>query len=177
MKKLKKYSIGIFGGSFDPPHYGHLKISIAGIKKLKLDKVIWLVTEKNPLKNKTFFSLKTRIKKCRKIIKNKKKINILFIEKKIKSKRIIDSIIYLKKKSKTTDFYLLLGSDNLINFHKWNSWKKITKLTTLAIFSRKGYDNKINKTKVLKFLDKKRIIFIKNKKIDISSTKIRKNLI
>ncbi len=176
MKKLKKYSIGIFGGTFDPPHYGHLKISLLSIQKLNLDKVIWVITKKNPLKDKTFFSLKSRIARCKKILKNKKKIQIVFLEKKIKSRRIIDTIKYLQKKIRDTDFYLLLGSDNLVNFHKWKSWKKITQLTKLAIFSRKGYDHKAKKARIFKFLDKKKIIFVKNKKIDISSTKIRNNL-
>ena len=176
MKKLKKYSVGIFGGSFDPPHYGHLKISLISIQKLKLNKVIWLITERNPLKKKSFFSLKSRIERCRQIIKNKKKINVVFLEKKIKSKRTIDAIKYLKKKDKNNDFYLLLGSDNLINFHKWIGWKKIPQLSKLAIFSRKGYDHKAKKARIFKFLDKKKIIFVKNKKIDISSTRIRENL-
>ena len=64
----------------------------------------------------------------------------------------------------------------MINFHKWRGWKKIPQLSKLAIFSRKGYDHKAKKARIFKFLDKKKIIFVKNKKIDISSTRIRENL-
>ena len=62
MIKSRKKKIGILGGSFDPPHSGHLEISKQSIKKLFLDKVYWCITRKNPLKKKTFFSLSERIK-------------------------------------------------------------------------------------------------------------------
>ena len=53
-----KKKIGILGGTFDPPHKGHLKISLSSIKKIKLDKLYWIITKKNPFKNKSFFLLK-----------------------------------------------------------------------------------------------------------------------
>ena len=68
-----------------------------------------------------------------------------------------------------------MGSDNLIKFHKWKSWKKIAKLTKLVVFSRKGYDRKSKKSIVAKYL-KNKIIFIKNKPIAISSSKLRKKI-
>ena len=74
MKETKK-NIGIFGGSFDPPHKGHLMIGKLSIKKLKLKKLYWLVTNKNPLKTKTYFTLKERVKRS-KIITRKEKKNI-----------------------------------------------------------------------------------------------------
>ena len=57
MKKKHK-KIGILGGTFDPPHKGHLYIAKNGIKKLKLDKLLWIITKKNPLKKKTIFGFK-----------------------------------------------------------------------------------------------------------------------
>ena len=65
MKKLKFKSIGIFGGSFDPPHHGHLKIALTFLKKTKSSYLYWLITEKNPFKKKSFFNLKERIKRSR----------------------------------------------------------------------------------------------------------------
>ena len=73
MIKVKKSSIGIFGGSFDPPHIAHLKLSLISIKKLRLKKIYWLVTKKNPFKKKSFFSLNDRISKCKEITKQVKK--------------------------------------------------------------------------------------------------------
>ena len=66
MFKLKSTKIGILGGSFDPAHKGHLTISKIALKKIKLKKIYWIVTKKNPFKKKTFFSLKDRIDKAKK---------------------------------------------------------------------------------------------------------------
>ena len=84
--------------------------------------------------------------------------------------------MYLKKKNKKSIIFLIIGSDNLINFHKWKKWKKIVELTQLVVFSRKGYDKKGKKSFINKYLSKNKIIFVKNRKIDISSTQLRKNL-
>jgi len=81
---FNKKKIGIFGGSFDPPHHGHLKISKLAIRKLSLDQIYWCVTKKNPLKNKAFFPLLERIKKSKAITSKVKKIKIKFFENKIK---------------------------------------------------------------------------------------------
>ena len=165
-------SIGVLGGSFDPAHKGHLIISKIAIKKIKLSKVIWIVTKQNPFKDKTFYSLTQRISKARKITKSTKKIQVLRLEKDIHSSRSIDAINYLVYKKKLKNVYFLIGSDNLINFHKWKSWKKIVKLTKLIVFSRKGYDRKSKKSVVARYL-KNKIIFINNKPIIISSTNLR----
>ena len=69
--------------------------------------------------------------------------------------------------------YLILGEDNLINFHKWTNWKKIVKLAKLVVFSRKGYAKKSKKSIVVKHLNKQNIIYINNKLINISSSKIK----
>ena len=127
MRKINNNFIGIFGGSFDPPHKGHLVISKTSIKKLKLKKLYWIVTKKNPLKKKTLFSLNQRIIKCASMIKRQKKIDLLFLEKKIKSSRTIKILKYFIKKKPESKFFLIIGSDNLINFNKWTSWKLIAK--------------------------------------------------
>ena len=172
MVKPGNKSVGILGGSFDPPHKGHLTISKIAIKKVKLDKVLWAVTNKNPFKKKPFYSLSQRIKLTKKITRNTKKIQIVHLDKIIKSSRTINMINYLIKK-KIKNIFFIIGSDNLITLHKWKSWKKIVKLSKLIVFSRKGYDTKSKKSKVARYL-KDKIIFIKNKPIIISSTNLRK---
>jgi len=91
MKSLNN-SIGIFGGSFDPPHYGHVKISKISLKKIGLKKIYWIITKKNPFKKKAFFSLNERILKSKKIVKNLRKVEVLYLENKIKSSRTIKLI-------------------------------------------------------------------------------------
>ena len=169
--KVKK-KIGIFGGSFDPPHLGHLEISKLAIKKLSLDKIYWCVTQKNPLKKKAFFSLSNRIKKCKVLTSKIKKIKIKFFEDKIKSNNTIDLIRYLKTKKNV--LFLIIGSDNLIKFHKWKNWELLLELTEIIVFSRKDYDRKAKKSVIMKQM--KKITFFKNKPINISSTQIRKKI-
>tara|TARA_B110000971_G_scaffold106332_1_gene109062 strand:+ start:130 stop:654 length:525 start_codon:yes stop_codon:yes gene_type:complete len=166
--------IGIFGGSFDPPHKGHLEISKIAIKKLSLSKLYWCVTKKNPFKKKTLFSLSDRVKQSKNITKKIKKIEIKSIDKKIKSTNTIDLIKYFKNKNKKNSLFLIIGSDNLINFHKWKKWRVLTELTEIVVFSRKDYDIKAKKSVIVKKV--KKIIFIRNKKINISSSQIRKKL-
>ena len=173
MVRFLNKSVGILGGSFDPAHKGHLAITKIAIKKLKLSKVFWIITKQNPFKGKTFYSLAQRITMAKQIVRNTKKIQVIYLEKIIKSTRSINTVNYLFNKKKLKNIYFIIGSDNLISFHKWKSWKKIVKLTKLVVFSRKGYDKKGKKSIVAKYL-KNKIIFINNKPLLISSTKLRK---
>ena len=175
MLKASKKAIGIFGGSFDPPHKGHVQISKISLKKIKLKKIYWIITKKNPFKKKSYFSLKKRIEKSKKALKNFKKIDVLYLDDRIRSSRMIKIIRYFRTIKKQNNLYLILGSDNLLKFHKWKSWKKIVKLTKLVVFSRQGYDRKGKESLVVKYLNKKNIIFINNKLINISSSNIKKN--
>ena len=176
MVRYLNKSIGVLGGSFDPAHKGHLIISKIAIKKLKLSKVFWVVAKKNPFKSKSFYSLSQRVKNAKNLIKNTKKIQVISIDKTIRSSRSIDVINHLINKKKLKHIYFIIGSDNLIKFHKWKSWKKIVKLTKLIVFSRKGYDRK-GKISIVAKLFKNKIIFINNKHIVISSTRLRKQLL
>ena len=175
MIETKNKRIGIFGGSFDPPHIGHLTISKISLQLLGLKKIFWVITKKNPFKDKPFFSLRDRINKSKKLVKTNNKIKIVFLDNKIRSSRTINIIKHYKKKNKK--IYLIVGSDNLINFKKWTSWKSIVKACVLLVFSRKGFDKKAKKSAIVKYLKNKNIIFIKNKKINISSSKIRNIII
>ena len=170
----KKKGLGIFGGSFDPPHNGHLKISQISLKKLGLKRIYWVVTKQNPFKKKPFFSLSERIKKSKSILKGSKKIKVLYLDKKLRSSRTINTVNYFINKKNQKNLFLILGSDSLLNFHKWTSWKKIVKLTKLVVFSRRGYDNKVKNSILVKYLNKKNIIFVNNKLFNISSSKIKK---
>ena len=174
MLKPNKRKIGILGGSFDPPHKGHIKISKISLKKIKLNKIFWVVTKKNPFKKKPLFSLKERMSKAKESIKKYKNIKALYLDDKIKSSRTINVINYFRKVKKQKDLYLILGSDNLLKFHKWTNWKKIVKLVKLVVFSRKGYDKKSKESIIVKYLNKKNIIYINNKSINISSSNIKK---
>ena len=175
MAKYLNNKIGILGGSFDPAHKGHLIISKIALRKIKLKKIYWIVAKKNPFKKKPLYSLEKRLSLARKITKNTKKINILYLDDVIKSSRSIEVIKYILKKYKTKDIYFIIGSDILLELHKWKSWKRIVNLTKLIVFSRKGYDRNRKDSVVAKYLNNKKITYIKNKIINISSSSLRRD--
>ena len=172
INKLKK--IGILGGTFDPPHIGHVEISKYAIKKLKLSLLIWAVTKRNPLKKFPLIKLKKRITLSKKRVNKIKKIKVKSFDKLIKSSKTVNLIRYIKKKNDSKIFFLM-GSDNLIKFHKWDKWKEIASLCTIVVFPRNNYLRKTSTCKAMKTLGRKKILLMRSKKIDISSSKIRKN--
>ena len=170
MKKNYK-RIGILGGTFDPPHIGHIFISKKAIKKLNLNKILWIVTKKNPFKKKPHLSAKIRIKLSKKITKSNKKIFVKYFDEKIKSSNTFELIKYIKKKNSMSKIYFIIGADNLKKLHKWKNWEKIPQLAKIVVFPRKNYTfNTLASNK----LSKNDIIYIKSKKINISSSLIRK---
>ena len=173
-KLESKKKIGILGGTFDPAHKGHIKISKTAKKKFKLDKVVWAVTKKNPFKTKSFLSLKKRITYAKKINLKNKFIKIGFYENKIKSNKTINLIKFFLKENKNTEIFFIMGADNLINFHKWEKYKLITNLCKILVFDRDGFKAKSKKSLAYKKYNKKALEFIKFKKVNISSSQLRK---
>ena len=170
-KNKKKYNkIGILGGTFDPPHRGHFYISKIALRKLKLNKILWVITKKNPLKNKPYLKIKERIKLSKKLTKKDKKITVKYLDSKIGSSNTFNLLNYLKKKTKV-DLFFLIGADNLKKFHRWKNWRQIPKLAKIVVFPRKNYSFSSIATKRL---NKNDFIYIKSKKINISSSIIRK---
>tara|TARA_B100001123_G_scaffold18431_1_gene20798 strand:- start:12 stop:539 length:528 start_codon:yes stop_codon:yes gene_type:complete len=166
--------IGILGGTFDPPHQGHLYISKTALRKLKLSKLIWTVTKKNPLKKKPYLSLKLRINLAKKMTINEKKIQIKYYDNKVKSVNTFKLLNYIKKRNKNAKIFFLIGADNLVKLHKWKNWKKIPSLAKIVVFPRTNFSIKSSKAIARKKLKEKDLIYIKSKLINISSSLIRK---
>jgi nicotinate-nucleotide adenylyltransferase len=135
---------------------------------------MWIVTKQNPLKNKPYFDVKDRIKLSKKITSNQKKISVKYLDDRIKSKNTYDLLNYLNSKNKKINFFLLIGADNLIKFHKWKNWKKIPKLAKIVVFARGDLSKKIHNCIASKNLSKKDWTYVNSKKINISSSLIRK---
>ena len=163
-------------------------ISMEAKKILKLDEIWWIVTPKNPLKIINPAIYKERINNCKNITKNKP-IKIVEIEKKINSKFSYQTINYINNHYKHIKFFWLMGADNLINFHKWQKWKRIFDEISIVVFKRHGYNIKAlksitNKTFNNKLVSSEKInaaqfnklpswIWVNNREIKISSTEIR----
>ena len=168
-----KNKIGILGGTFDPAHIGHLAISKEAIKRFNLVQMIWAITKKNPFKRLSKKSLPERIKYCKKIIGKNTLIKVRFFENLIKSNKTIDLINFLSK-NKKNQIYFIMGADNLINFHKWHQWKKISQKSIIIVFDRQGYKKKSLNSITFKRLNKKNLKFIEFNKVNISSSQLRK---
>ena len=171
--KPKRTKIGILGGTFDPAHKGHLKISKQAKKIFKLKNIIWAITKKNPFKNESKSNLKNRIQFAKKLIGKNDYIKVRFYEKKIGSNRAVDLIKHLSKK-KNNEIYFIMGADNLINFHKWYKWKSIVKKCNILVFDRLGYKAKSLKSVTFNETNKKKLTFVNFNKVNISSSQLRK---
>ena len=187
MKQIYINRIGIFSGSFDPPHEGHIHISKIFLKKIKLKKLIWIVSKKNPLfKKKYYYSYKQRIILSKKITKKIKKIEVNNYNKKY-SYQLINLIV---KKNKNSKIFFLIGSDNVKHFHKWEKFLQIINTCTLVVINRPGYYDAFRKSfffknygkfmkknlKNLKFLPQKAWIYLNDKGKKISSSTIKNRL-
>ena len=166
-------SVGLLGGSFDPPHKGHKYISIEAKKLLQINEIWWLVTPQNPLKISEPATYQERITNCKEISKDKP-ILIKEIEKKINSKYTYQTLDYLLHHYTNIKFFWIMGADNLINFHKWKNSDLISSICNILVFDRDRYKAKSLKSLSFKKYNKKNLEFIKFKKVNISSSKIKK---
>ena len=193
MKLRIQNNLGILGGTFDPPHKGHLHISKLVIKKLYLTTLYWAITKQNPLKKTTPHNNENKRKTlCRQLTRSEKKIK-LFNTSDVKNSNLTINILRkIKKKiTKKTNLFFIIGADNLIQLHQWKDYKKIFSLCTVVVMNRIGYKKpaltspaakKFRKTKIsldtlLKIGPKqKEWVYINNKGINVSSSRLRISL-
>ncbi len=165
--------VGILGGSFNPPHFGHLHISNLAIKKLGLNQVWWIPTKKNTLKEARIYEgYVGRVKKCEELISASPKLKIQQLDE-IYSERLVKK---LKAKYPHIEFFWLMGADNLGNLHRWENFKNFISMIHLAIFSREKDLLKIKKTRAWHFVKHHKFSIFFTKNLDISSTELRKKL-
>lgn len=118
--------MGLLGGSFNPPHEGHVHISKIAMAALDLHALWWIVTPQNPLKDKSILQpYDDRIAECRKLVGNHPKILVTDIERDLGTNITVFTVRKLKSYYPNTDFVWITGMDNALNLHKWNHWKEL----------------------------------------------------
>lgn len=127
--------IGLLGGSFDPPHMGHVHLSHWAFRILKLDRIVWLISPQNPLKSSSPASLPRRLHQALELAKHPH-IWVSDIERQIGSIYTVATIQFLTTKFPQAKFCWLMGSDNWVELHRWHQWKTIARLVPIAVFPR-----------------------------------------
>jgi nicotinate-nucleotide adenylyltransferase len=132
-------SIGLLGGSFNPPHLAHRQISEIVLKRLGLDKVWWLVTPGNPLKDRSELApLGERLVMCRAMAKNPH-IEVTAFETDLPAPFTAATVAFLKRRSPLVRFVWIMGADNLAGFHRWVRWREIFTTVPVVVVDRPGW--------------------------------------
>ena len=182
--------IGLFGGTFNPPHAGHLLVSRIAMARMKLDRVWWIVTPGNPLKeNAGLPTLASRMAAAR-TLADHPRIDITGFEAEIGTRYTYDTIEYLARRCPGVDFVWMMGADNLAQFHRWQRWRDIAMLTPIAVIDRPGSTLKAAHSRAGQFLSRYRLregdgallpggptpayLFLHGPRSELSSTELRR---
>ncbi len=131
--------IGVMGGSFNPPHVGHLTVARTAIRRCGLDRLWWLVTPGNPLKcHDALQPLATRLDAVKALAADGRMVVTAF-EAGLQSSYTAETLAFLKARHARTRFVWVMGADNLATFHRWQNWKEIARMMPLAVVDRPGW--------------------------------------
>ncbi|HEV7339876.1 MULTISPECIES: nicotinate-nucleotide adenylyltransferase [Bosea] len=183
--------IGLFGGSFNPAHDGHRMASLTALRRLQLDRIWWLVSPGNPLKdNRALPPLAERIAFARKLADHGR-IHITGVEAGLRTRYTADTLRALKRRCPGVRFVWIMGSDNLASFHRWNEWRTIARMMPIAVIDRPGSTHRSVSSPAGNWLARWRLpenqggalavrtppawIFLHGKRSDLSSTQLREN--
>jgi len=125
----------LLGGSFDPPHSGHMHISKWAIKEFSLDRIWWLVSPGNPLKKDAPADLDRRLTACNKLV-NHPKVIVTDLERVFNTRYTAQTLTSLKSQYRGVRFVWLMGADNLAEFHKWDRWQDIMHMLPVGVMAR-----------------------------------------
>ena len=131
---------GLLGGSFNPAHGAHRKITLFALNALGLDEVWWLVSPGNPLKPlRGMAPLAARVRSARAMAR-RAPIRVTAIERELATRFTVDTLRALKRRYPERRFVWLMGADNLAQFHRWKDWRAIARSMPIAVIARPGYD-------------------------------------
>lgn len=129
--------IGLFGGSFDPVHSGHLHVAETALKRLQLDQVWWFPTPGNPLKAAPGAYAK-RLKALQTQLDRTPRMRISQIENLAKIRYTTDLVKLLKTRCRSAKFVWIMGGDSAVGFHRWKAWQALAQTVPIAVIARPG---------------------------------------
>jgi nicotinate-nucleotide adenylyltransferase len=137
---MRRRRIGLLGGSFNPAHGGHRRISLFAIKALGLDEVWWLVSPGNPLKDpQAMAPLPIRFAAAQRMAR-RAPIRVTAMERETGTRYTVDTLRAIVRRWPKREFVWLMGADNLAQFDRWRSWRAIARLMPIAVIARPGYE-------------------------------------
>ena len=132
-------SVGLLGGSFNPAHRGHLEVTDAARHLLSLDRVWWMVSPQNPLKDSGETApLEERMAGAAELTRGRAWLSVTDIERQMGTQYTVDTLKALISRFPGNRFVWLMGADNLAGFHHWRAWREIAALVPIAVISRPG---------------------------------------
>ncbi|GAU82646.1 nicotinate-nucleotide adenylyltransferase [Bosea sp. BIWAKO-01] len=182
--------IGLFGGSFNPAHDGHRMASLTALRRLQLDRIWWLVTPGNPLKdNAALPSLGERIATAQELADHAR-IHVTGVEASLRTRYTADTLRALKLRCPGVRFVWLMGADNLAGFHRWNEWRAIARMMPIAVIDRPGSTHRAVASPAANWLSRWRVsenaaaalplleppawVFLHGRRSELSSTYLRR---
>lgn len=162
--------VGIYGGTFNPPHNGHVITAVSVLKQLALDTILFIPSYINPLKQEGEENLSAhRLEMIRIVAKKNPQFEVSDYEIAKKSTSYtISTMEYLRKSRPNDEFCIIVGMDNYLQFHRWKNPEKLLHLASLVVMTRPQFERKHNKN-----IQAENIQFINVPMVDISSTDIR----
>ena len=132
-------TIGLLGGSFNPPHAAHRMVTETALKRLSLDKVWWIVTPGNPLKRRSDLApIGERLMACR-ALANSRRIEVTDFETSLPAAYTYSTLAFLRSRNPLVRFVWIMGADNLAEMEKWYRWREIFGLFPIAVVDRPGW--------------------------------------
>ena len=186
----KGAKIGLFGGSFNPPHAGHVLVAELALERLGLDQVWWMVTPGNPLKDvRELAPLSKRIALSEALMRDKR-IHVTAFEAVYHVRYTADTLALVRKHNPDMHLVWIMGADNLMNFHHWQEWDEIARTYPIAVINRPGSNMAAEDSVMAQQFDAARLpeteasrlavtpapawVFIHGPQSDLSSTQLRR---